>query len=210
MENQTSSTNPGSNKNIIILVVVIAAVLLIGVGGYFVYRAVANKIAEVSIEKLIESQSGQKVDIDRDGQTLKITTDEGEQLEYAYDEEGSVNMKFSGDGQEGNMIFRSDEKGIDVPDSLKNALPIFTPSKMIALNDLQAMGVTGTFTTDKSKDEILSFYLKEMPQQDWKKQAQYEIDDNLSLSFTKGSDSATVIIFEEDDQTQFMIGYYKQ
>jgi len=212
MENQ-QPTKPDSNKTAIIIVVVIVVILSIAIAGYFIYKAVATKVTETGLEKLIESQTGQKIDIDKEGQTMKITTEEGEEIEYEFDEdEGSVNIKFEDDEQEGEFHFKSDEEGLDIPDKLKDAIPIFEPSTMITLNDLENLGVSGTFTTSKSPEDVKGFYLDKMEDKGWTKTGTFEIEDKISINFEKefGSEQGTIMIYTADDKTHFLLSHIKQ
>jgi len=210
MENQTQPTKPASNKNVIIIVVVVVAVIVLALAGYFIYRAITKSFTEAGLEKLIEAQTGQKIDIDKDGKNYKITTEDGEEIEYTFDEDGTVNMKFEGEDEEGEFTFKSDEEGIDIPDSFKDIVPIFDPSKMITLNDLGEMGMAGTFSTSKSKDEVKDYYLKELPEQNWVKAAQFEMEGQTTVTFEKGNESITVMTYDQDDKTHFIISYYKK
>lgn len=210
MENQTQPTTPNSNKNMVIIAVVVIAVVLLGLGGYFIYRAITKSFTETGIEKLIEAQTGQKIDIDKDGKNYKITTEEGEEIEYTFDEEGTVVMKFEGEDQKGEFSFKSDEEGIDIPDTFKKAVPIFDPATMITLNDLGDMGLAGTFSTSKSQQDVKNYYLKELPEQGWEKAGQFEIQDKTTMTFEKGNESLTVMTYNQDDQTHFILSYYKK
>lgn len=59
-----------SNSTLIIVIVVI--LVMLGLGGYLVKKFVLNKIAEKSAEKILESATGSKVDIDgENGVTVK-------------------------------------------------------------------------------------------------------------------------------------------
>jgi len=220
MENQAQPTppsNPDSAKksnSTIIIVVVIVAVIVIALIGYFIYRAVANNVTETALEKIIESQTGENIKIDKSGDTIKIKSEDGQgevEFDIDGDEEGTYKMTFTDEeGQEGEFKVRTDEAGIDVPKELKDTMPIFEPSKMVTLNEMAELGIGGTFTTDKSKDDIKDFYLDEMDDYGWKKISEFEADETTSLSYSKDNQTATIIIFTQDDQIRFTLSLMTQ
>jgi len=75
---EATKTTKKSNKTWLI-VILIVVVLLIGlsVGGYFASKYVFNKAGEGLVEKVIESGTGGKVDIDTNNKDITVKTDEG-------------------------------------------------------------------------------------------------------------------------------------
>lgn len=215
MENQSSNSNQSDtklNKTTIIIVAVVVGVLILVLAGYFIYRAVADKFTESSIEKMIEAQTGQKVDIEKDGKTMKIESDQGE-MEYNVEngDQASFQMEFTDEqGQQERMKIQTDEEGIEVPKELKDSLPIFTPSKMITLNDMGDKGIAGTFVSEKNAEQIKDFYLTEMEKQGWSKIGEFSTNETTSINFEKNSDSANVLLYEKEDQQQFNLSIYHQ
>ncbi len=220
MENQTQPTPPPSpsspkkSNSTIIIVVVIVAIIIVALIGYFIYRAVVNNVTETALERMIESQTGTNIDIDKSGDTIKIKGEDGEgEIEFDIDgdEEGTFKMKFTDEeGQEGEFKVKTDESGIDVPKELKNAIPIMDSAKMVTLNEMAELGIGGTFTTNKSKDDVKGFYLNEMEDSGWKKISEYETDETTSLSYSKDNKNATIIIFSQDDQIRFTLSLMTQ
>jgi len=73
---QKSQTGGGS-KTTVIVIVVIVVLLVLSVGGWLVSRYVFGRIAETATEGIIGGITGSDVDIDKNGNTASVSSDDG-------------------------------------------------------------------------------------------------------------------------------------
>lgn len=158
------------NKTIIIIVVVILAIL--GITGYFVSRFFAEKAGEQIAEKLLESGTGAKVDVDNNGENVKIETDEGS-LEYGSNAEW--------------------------PTDLPNNVPEITAGSVTAaskVNDADSGSAWTISMADINKEEY-DAYKKALSDAGWQEESSYT--STSSMSQYGDGNYMVVLVHTQDD-----------
>lgn len=153
-----------------LLIFVVIGLVILGVAGYFIRKAVSRRIGESAVEKLIEAQTGGKVDVDTnaDGSDVTIKTEDGS---FQYSAGGDVKIP---DGFPKELIVASDAK-----------LTFATSS-----ND----GASISYLTNASLDSIFNEYKSKLAGLGWKKEMELTTDENRMLNFSKSTEAAAITI----------------
>jgi hypothetical protein len=154
-----------------VLITVLSTVFL---GGCFL----TDKIAEEVTEKAIENETGSDVELDTEDGGVSVETDEGE-----------MNI-----GSKANIPdnFPSDIPLIDYSEILNSA--VYTDDED-GTTTYQVM-----ITSEENFEDTLEFYDDGMTDQGWDREASVNSEGTSMLSNTKGENTCTVWVIEEDDE----------
>jgi hypothetical protein len=172
-----------SNTKVVLIIVAVVLVVLI-VGGYMAMRfirtkvsqTIGQKIGENMLEKAIEQGTGNKVDVNADGENVKIKTKEGG--EVAVSGEGTI--KLPSDFPSDVFVY-SDAKITYASSSPANSAEGTSASYMVA------------YSVNQSVDEVASKYKDEMVKNGWTKESEANYG-ALMISFKKDGRDALVTI----------------
>jgi len=175
---------PTKQPWIIVVILIIAVVVLIVLARTWAFNTSKNMT-----EDMIEAGTGAKVEmLDENG--MKITVKDE-------------------DGNDQTVSFQADEDGLEIPDELKE-VPLFEPAKMISSSQINELGMGGTFSTDKSVNDVKDFYLDKMEDEGWTQEALFDVGGQVTMSFKKGEAVIMVSVFKADDKTQFIVNYSEE
>lgn len=169
-KNANGVVKRSGSKTVIIIIVVVLAIL--GAGGYFVSRFFAEKAGEQIAEKLLESGTGAKVDIDNNGENVKIETDEGS-LEYGSNAEW--------------------------PEDLPNNVPKISGGSITAASKVSDSDSGNAWTismADISKEEYEA-YQKSLIAAGWQEESSYTSSSSMS-QYGDGSNMVVLVHTQED------------
>ncbi len=135
-----------------------------------------ERIAETIAEKALEAQTGQKADIDVDKESMTITT-----------EDGKMTM--------------TSGKGARLPENFPEDIPIY---KGYALDMAMEMpkGYSVSFTTKDDVSTVSEWYLTEMTDKGWTKEASMDMGDQKMLVFKKGERGVNLVVAPDPDKDQ--------
>jgi len=160
------------NKKIITGMVLVSSLLLSSCNlGQKVSQNASNKIAE----KIIESQSGGKIDVDSNNGKVIIKTEDGQ-------------SEFSAGSE------------IKLPDNFPKELILAIDAKII-MSTSSDQGASVTYVTNSSQEEIVTKY-KNFFANGWKKTVEVDTGEGKMLSFSKTDQNAMVIIGENNTNDQ--------
>lgn len=132
-------------------------------------------------EKVIESQTGGKVKVNKKKGTVEFKTKEG-------------TIK-TGDKQ--------------LPDDFPKDVPVYKGAKIegsISSQGAQGAGMTIILEARAGFDTVASYYRKEMPAEGWQEISKFEVGEGASRAgmygYEKGSRSATINISRNDEDTE--------
>jgi hypothetical protein len=149
-------------------------------------QAIEEKIVEEIAEEIIENETGAEIEnLGEEGMKITIPGEEGEE---------AVEMTFNMDGGE-------------VPEMIKGEIPVANDSEVISSTEYKDISTTATFKTPLTAEEVKDFYLSEMDDGEWEKQAELNFGGQNSLSFLKGAKMLTISIFGSDEETNYSINY---
>ncbi len=135
-----------------------------------------ERIAEKIAEKALEAQTGQKADIDVDKESMTITT-----------EDGKMTM--------------TSGKAAKLPENFPKDIPIY---KGYALDMAMEMskGYSVSFTTKDDVSTVSEWYLAEMTDKGWTKEASMDMGDQKMLVFKKGERGVNLVVAPDPDTDQ--------
>jgi hypothetical protein len=153
-------------KKPVMIGVVIAVVAVLAIGGRMVSQMAGNKIAE----KVIESQTGAKVNIDSNsnGANMTIKTTGG-QVQYSVG--GDVNLPV---GFPKELIAENDAK--------------------LVMSTSAESGVSVAYTTNAAVGEVFEKYMTDLTAAGWKKDSEVSTDQAKMLTFSKASEGVYITI----------------
>lgn len=178
-----------SNNTVVIIVAVVVVFGIVALaGGYFVMRSlkakvsqsIGQKIGESMVEKAIEKSTGQKADVNADGDSVSIKTDAGT---FAASETGNIPLPSD---------FPSD---IFVMSGAKITFATSTPGD--AASGTKASYMV-SYATSQSAGDVASRYKEEMVKNGWRKESEANYG-TLMLDFKKDKRDALVMIMENQD-----------
>ncbi len=142
---------------------------------------VADKTSEEIAEKIIESATGNKVDVNKNGET------------------GSVTIK----GDNGEEVTIS-SNGNDIPDDFPSDiyLPEGKISSVGTINSEEGDIITIVLNVKESTDKIAEKILKKMKANGWKSEMNMTTGEGGLQMYSKDDNSLTVTIGSENNKTQ--------
>lgn len=146
-------------------VVLISALTLSACGiGNTVNQKVGNKIAE----KVIESQSGGKVDVDSNGEKVTIKTDDGQ-------------TQFAAGGD------------VKLPDNFPKELVVADDAKlMMATSSGNSSSIS--YLTNSEQKTVMEKYIATLTGSGWKKEMELDTGEGKMTNFSKGKEAVTVVV----------------
>ncbi|MGB6838980.1 MAG: hypothetical protein WBD86_00680 [Microgenomates group bacterium] len=161
------------NKSLIILAVLAVILIAVGLAGRYVYR----KVGESFLGALLSRTTGGKVDVDKEGEKITVTSEEGE---FSFEEEGKL------------------------PDNFPADFPIYPNAKLesswTATSD-ETEGLSLMWETNDSIDKVADYYKDELTSGGWKLSFTSEAEDSTTLAFEKDDTSGFIGITIEDSKT---------
>ena len=160
-----------------VALVVATAALLVGSAGC---GKIADKASEQIAERIIEKQTGGKVDIQKDGEKIKIETDEG---------------TITG--------------GASIPDGWPSDIPLPKDLRVIggsAIKDGDQTVYSVAGSSSASRDEIKNLYANALS--DWKLEHSMDLrgeDESTMLSYSKGDRMALITISEHEKERNLSV-----
>lgn len=148
----------------------------------------ACSLGEKAAEETLEVSTGGDVDIDSDGDSFTIETDEG------------------------SMTYG---EGSEVPDDFPSDMPIYEPSEVTSSSTAEANGKKSfslTFDSTGDYTKIVDYYKKELPNNGWKVNSTTSGGSDSSksalISGSMGEKKSVIItVAEEDGEASFSIIY---
>lgn len=152
---------------------IILSVFLSGCG-----KSLSQKASEKAAEKLIETQSGGKADVDISKGNIKVETDEGKV-----------------------------ESGEDVklPADFPTDVYVIEGKIKSTISDQDNGGQTISIETDKSVAEISAIYQEKFKADGWKITGTMNFGDSATVAAEKDDRSASVIAGKSDNKTSIVI-----
>lgn len=159
-----------------------------------------EKLLEKGLERMIESGgegTDVKVDIGEKGVTIEGGS--GQKAKMQFGEQGMVIRD-----EKGQEVFAVKTTG-ERPPWLTEDIPLYASAKITGSMD---MGVfkSVTLETDKSTEEVQSFYKQEMSTKGWNQEAEYRDQTTYTANFKKGDHLVTVVASPVEGKTRITLG----
>lgn len=210
MEQRVSSRNGRCG----IAGVAVAALAVVGAG------CSGEDLAERVVENRIEAESGEDVDIDLDGGSIRVETDEGT-FEMNADGDGNVSIEGSGadgnisiDSEDGVTVIESedgtatiDQAGAGVPDGFPDSVPLpdgFDPQFSQSMSTPEGDGWILGGEMDGPASDIGDSYLSALEAAGFEQLQRTETPDALIFTFDNGTYSVTGLIGEDGDAPTYV------
>ena len=187
-------------KKLIVIMAVIVSILLILVFTGGCKKNLAERIVEGAIEKAIEEESGEDVDIDLDEGEVTIQSDEGE-VSISSDEE-TVTIE----SDEGEATFGS---SAELPEGFPAEVPVYEnmdiTSSMSGTNDGKT-SYTVTALSEDGVDDIKEWYESQLSGWNITGEFSMETDDGQTASINaEGTGYDLSLMIAEDDEGTVVI-----
>jgi hypothetical protein len=161
------------NKKALILVILAAAVVLMVVLGGIFYRKAKDSI----VGNIFSRLTGGTVDVDKDGDKVTVTLDEGE---FSFEEEGRL------------------------PDNFPSDFPIYPNAKLVSSwmasgNDTD--GLSLIWETEDSVSKVSNYYESELEEAGWTLSFTSETEDSTTFAFEKNDVSGFIGVTVEESKT---------
>lgn len=160
-QESTSQSEKKSNVGMIIVIVVVVLVVL-SAGGYFASR--------YFFQSWFESQTG--ISVDEDGDSAKITTDEGE-------------MEAGDD--------------LTLPNYWPDDVPVYAEDSISTVGKNDEENFYLSFISGSTANEIYSWYLEELETQGWAVTSQTSLETGSTISAEKDDRLLSIFILKEED-----------
>ena len=148
----------------------VALILVIGLSGCGTESYMENKI-----EREMEKSLGQNVDIDMDGDAVKIKTDDG--------------------------FFVESGENVELPsDFPKDVYMVEGKIKSVMKNPVGG-GYSVSIETEKSVEDVKNIYTEKLPEDGWVLNMQMSLGEMAVVSGTKDASSVSVSITIQDEKT---------
>lgn len=138
-----------------------------------------EKVAEKIAEKIIAAKTGENADVEVDKEGMRIKTKDGE------------------------MALTSG-KSAKMPDNFPKDIPMYKDSVLDMAMEVPE-GYTLSYTTKDDMAKVSEWYLIEMVNQGWTKEASMDMADQKMLVFKKGERGANFVIAPDNDQTRISL-----
>lgn len=136
-------------------------------------------IAEKIVEKALEAQTGQKADIDVENESMTVKTEDGE-------------------------MTISSGKSAKIPDNFPKDIPMYEGYVLDMAMEVPK-GYSLSFTTKDDVSKVSEWYLDEMTDQGWTKEASMDMGDQKMLVFKKGERGVNLVVAPDKDQTRIAL-----
>jgi hypothetical protein len=178
-------------RKITAIIAVIVSILLILVFTGGCKKNLAERLTEEAIERAIEKESGEDVDIDLDEGEITIQSDDGE-VNISSDEETVEIQSDEGDVKIG--------ENVDLPEGFPKDVPVYQNMDLhLAMSTGNGYALSGI--SQDSVAEITNWYKDKL--KDWKivNETTFETDEgkSINLSVTKGEMDMTIMIIDTED-----------
>ena len=189
-------------RKITAIMAVIVSILLILVFTGGCKKNLAERMVEGAIERAIEEESGENVDIDLDEGEVTIQSDEGE-VSISSDEE-TVTI----DSDEGEATFGS---GAELPEGFPAEVPVYGNMEIVSSMSGTDDGVTSYTVSGLSEDSvdvIKEWYEAQLA--GWEITGQFSMDTDdgstASINAMSGESELNIMMAEDEDGTTIIIG----
>jgi hypothetical protein len=190
-------------KKMIPIIAVILSILLAVAFTGGCKKSLAERITEEAIERAIEEESGEEVDIDLEEGEVTIKSDEGE-VKISTDEE-TVEIE----SDEGSASFGT---GADLPDDFPGIVPIYDNMEITASwsqtdeDGISSWTVSGE--TQDSLDDIKAWYESQLSGWEITGEFTIESDDGETTSINAMTDDyeLSLMITQDEDGTYVFVG----
>jgi len=162
-------------KNPIVLGFVILSVSM-ALSACSIGNTVNQKAGEEMAEKIIEAQTGGKVDVNSNGENVTIKTEEGQ---TQYSAGGTAKL----------------------PDSFPKELVVIDDAKFI-LASSSDKGGSVAYLTNFDQTVVFEKYLKDLPALGWKKDMEVDVGNGKMINFSKGKESAAISIGDNESKIE--------
>jgi hypothetical protein len=144
-------------------------------------KTTTKKGEEAMTEKIRESSSVEKVDVDVSGETVRIKSKEG-------------NVTISGG------------EGISLPGLFPKDIPIYEGAKILhSMESIEEKAVSVSLTTKNNQATVVEYYKSTMKSQNWEEKGLMELPTQKILMYAKGNRNANLVIASVEEQTQIII-----
>lgn len=176
-------------KFIIILIAAVVAVSLIGCG-----KSVQERISEKIVEEVIEKSSEGNVDVDIDGDSVKIETKDGS-MEIESDDDNVVVKD-----EEGNVILAGGDEA-EWPDSLPATVPEFKGE----LDSFMTMDESNVILVFNNVElEVIEEYVEKLEKAGYTEQMKFDMDESLMYTYQL-NEEVTVQLNYDGDAKELML-----
>ena len=158
------------------LICLLVSVLMVGCS---CTEKAEETVAEKIAEKVIAAQSGDKADIDVDKEGMRIKTKDGE------------------------MSITSG-KSAKLPDNFPKDVPMYVGAVLDMAMEVPK-GYSLIYTTKDDLSKVSEWYLNEMINQGWTKEASMDMTNQKMLVFKKGERGANFVISPDKDLTRISL-----
>jgi hypothetical protein len=158
---------------ILLPVLVLAILTLTGCG-----KSISQKAGEKAAEKIIESRTGGKVDVDVDGENVKFETEQGE-------------IEAGGD--------------VKLPSDFPNDIYVIGGKINMVISNGEDGGYSVSVETDKSVEEASSIYQEKLKSEEWKITGTMNFGESVSIVAEKDDRNVSVMIGKSDSKTTVTI-----
>ena len=139
----------------------------------------SEEAGEKVAEKAIEAQTGHKADIDVDKESMTIKTKDGE-------------------------MTMTSGKAAKIPDNFPEDVPMYEGYALEMAMEVPE-GYSLSFTTEDGVSKVSEWYLNEMIDKGWTKEASMDMGNQKMLVFKKGERGVNLVISPESDKTRIAL-----
>lgn len=164
-----------------ILISLLVSVLMIGCS---CGEKADEKVAEKAAEKAIEAHTGKDADVKIDKESMRINTKDGE-------------------------MSMTSGKSAKLPDNFPNDIPMYRGYVLDMAMEVP-QGYSLSFTSKDEMSTVAEWYLKEMVNKGWAKEASMDMGDQTMLVFKKGERGVNLVIAPDEDQTRISLNSVKR
>jgi len=157
----------------------ICFVVLAFIAGCSCSENAEQSIAEKIAEKAIEAQTGQKADIDMDKESMTIKTEDGD-------------------------VSITSGKSAQIPDNFPKDIPMYEGYVLDMAMEVPE-GYSLSFTTEDDVAKVSEWYLNEMTDEGWTKEASMDMGSQKMLVFKKGERGVNLVVAPDEDQTRISL-----
>lgn len=199
----------GSRKLVIVIVAAVVGLSVLGWLGSFIM----GKVVGFGARKAFEAGTGVK--IDERGGSMTITGEDGAEIRVSGDDEGGTVTYKTEAGEVGRIESRTGDDVKSLPKDFPADFPVLPGSE---LTDTFTMSQAGqgqnfslTWTTDKTPEQVVSFYEDNLAGQGWQKAFFSAFDETTMLLFERAvgaddaKDSVTLSIERKDGLTEVIL-----
>jgi hypothetical protein len=146
-------------------------------------------------EQSFETDEG-KVTVKKEGEKIKVTTDEGTLTMSGDEEKGQVAIKTE-EGETLNVSYGKDS----LPDNFPKDVPVYSPASVKMTQILDDSKSVISLGTQDDVSKVAAFYKKELPAKGWSVKNEMSMGNMSLLHVQKGNRALNVTVNKSDEET---------